>query len=182
MKPSSTDISAYGHSRFWTYQGETLTTGQWAHRLGIERATLYARLERFGWPVEKALTAGIDDHKRQPFGRKPEEYHYVDYEGERLTAGTACRRAGIGEWLVYHRIRKGMTAQEAFDDAVAHKGDKRPKRGLLKFDGRKQSIPAWAKEYGLATSTLRVRLKSGWPVERALTEPPHEKGFRRRAA
>ena len=49
----------------------------------------------------------------------------------------------------------------------------RNKRGslLLTFDGRTQCLSAWAEETGLDRTTLRYRLKKGWPIERALTTP-----------
>ncbi len=41
---------------------------------------------------------------------------------------------------------------------------------LLEFNGKTQSIPDWAKELGVAKSTIFNRLYNGWSVERALTE------------
>lgn len=39
---------------------------------------------------------------------------------------------------------------------------------LLTLGGRSQNIAAWAREVGLAPSTLRYRISEGWPVEYAL--------------
>ena len=39
-----------------TYNGKTQTIKQWAADLGIKRVTLQARLTRYHWDVEKALT------------------------------------------------------------------------------------------------------------------------------
>jgi len=41
----------------------------------------------------------------------------------------------------------------------------------LTYQGRTQTIAAWAEETGLKDSTIRYRLRRGWPVERALTTP-----------
>jgi hypothetical protein len=38
-----------------TYRGETLCTSEWAHRVGISRHLLWARLHA-GWEVSRALT------------------------------------------------------------------------------------------------------------------------------
>jgi hypothetical protein len=38
-----------------TYNGEALTVGQWASRLGINYDTLWYRLFRARWPVDRAL-------------------------------------------------------------------------------------------------------------------------------
>lgn len=42
---------------------------------------------------------------------------------------------------------------------------------LLTHSGKTQCLQAWADERGIAFATLRARLKYGWTVERALTEP-----------
>ena len=44
---------------------------------------------------------------------------------------------------------------------------------LLTHDGRTQCAAAWAEELKMRASTLYGRLKNGWSVERALTEPVH---------
>jgi hypothetical protein len=40
---------------FYTYKGETKALTDWASILGINRYTLYDRIEKRGWSVEKAL-------------------------------------------------------------------------------------------------------------------------------
>lgn len=42
---------------------------------------------------------------------------------------------------------------------------------LIEFDGKRQSVPDWAREKGIPITTLDYRLKHGWAVERALSEP-----------
>lgn len=46
----------------------------------------------------------------------------------------------------------------------------------IKYNGKSQCISAWSEEIGVASSTLRYRLKSGWSVEKALTTPTKHKG------
>lgn len=41
----------------------------------------------------------------------------------------------------------------------------------VSFDGRSQSLRAWAMEYEIAESTVRTRIKRGWSFEKALTTP-----------
>lgn len=43
---------------------------------------------------------------------------------------------------------------------------------LVDFDGRRQTIAQWAREYGVSQFRLQSRLASGWPVWAALTFPP----------
>lgn len=40
------------------YNGERLTIAQWADKLGMNYYTLYSRLQKGGWPIEKALQVG----------------------------------------------------------------------------------------------------------------------------
>lgn len=49
----------------------------------------------------------------------------------------------------------------------------RNRRGnhLITFDGRTQTLTAWAEETGLTRSALDARLDRGWSAERALTTP-----------
>jgi|SRR5665213_1651981 len=40
----------------------------------------------------------------------------------------------------------------------------------LKYNGKRMCLQHWAREVGLQPATLAYRLKSGWSLERALTE------------
>lgn len=42
---------------------------------------------------------------------------------------------------------------------------------LITHNGKTQSISAWAREYGITASALNGRIKSGWEIEKALTNP-----------
>jgi hypothetical protein len=44
------------------------------------------------------------------------------------------------------------------------------KRPKLEFKGQTRRIVDWAKDLGITAPALYERLRSGWPVERALTE------------
>lgn len=41
----------------------------------------------------------------------------------------------------------------------------------IDHNGTTRTLTQWAEQFGLNPATLRVRLESGWPVERALTQP-----------
>ena len=43
-------------TRLLTFNGETMSVGKWARKLGIRRKTITGRLDRLGWPVERALS------------------------------------------------------------------------------------------------------------------------------
>jgi hypothetical protein len=42
---------------------------------------------------------------------------------------------------------------------------------LITFRGETLCLAAWAERVGLSIGTLGFRVRSGWPVERAITEP-----------
>jgi len=41
----------------------------------------------------------------------------------------------------------------------------------LEFNGERKTIDAWARELKIPAETLRLRIKRGWPVGRALLMP-----------
>lgn len=41
---------------FYEFQGKRMTLPQWSRELGIERLTLWQRLNRYGYPIEVAFT------------------------------------------------------------------------------------------------------------------------------
>lgn len=47
-------------SRYLTFRGRTLTVAEWAELLGLNESTIRHRLDKSGWPVERALTEGAD--------------------------------------------------------------------------------------------------------------------------
>jgi len=51
------------NNRCLEFRGETLTAVGWSRKLGIPYKTLMERLRR-GWPIERALTAPVQVHRR----------------------------------------------------------------------------------------------------------------------
>lgn len=49
------------------------------------------------------------------------------------------------------------------------------RNNLITFNEETQCIAAWAEKFKLQPSTLRYRLKIGWPIEKALTTPARKK-------
>lgn len=47
------------NNRYITYNGETHTIAEWAEIIGLPYGTLYQRLNKSGWPIEKALTEKV---------------------------------------------------------------------------------------------------------------------------
>lgn len=55
------------------------------------------------------------------------------------------------------------------------------KNVLLTLDGRTQCVSAWAREYGMDVNAFYNRLRLGWEMRRALTQPVRAKRRRQRA-
>ena len=45
---------------YLTYKGESKTITEWSNITGIKVTTLYMRLKKYGWSIEKALTTGVE--------------------------------------------------------------------------------------------------------------------------
>lgn len=45
----------------------------------------------------------------------------------------------------------------------------------IEFNGKTQTMTQWARELRINKNTLRGRLVTGWPVEKALTQPARKK-------
>lgn len=48
-----------------TYNGETKCLSEWAEIYGIKRFTLFGRINRMGWDIEKALTTPTNQHLKK---------------------------------------------------------------------------------------------------------------------
>jgi len=46
-------------SRFLEWNGQRKTVSEWCRLIGIKQSTLNARLNYYGWSVEKSLTVGV---------------------------------------------------------------------------------------------------------------------------
>ncbi len=51
---------------------------------------------------------------------------------------------------------------------------------VVEYRGIKKHVTQWADEYNIPYKRLKLRIKRGWPVERALNEPVNPSGFYRK--
>lgn len=100
--------------------------------------------DRWREPDGVGFTNFIDD-----MGRKPSSKHSIE---RKLVNGNYCPENCC--W--------------ATDNEQARN---RRNNVYLTHNGKTQCLSAWAKELGIPDGTLRDRLKSGMPIERALTKP-----------
>lgn len=53
-------------NRFIEFNGSTRCVGEWSEITGIEPSLLFARIDRLGWSVAKALTIPVGSIKKGP--------------------------------------------------------------------------------------------------------------------
>ena len=156
------------------HNGLSLTVSEWAERLGMTTAAIYARLSK-GASVEEALTPG---DQRGPIS-KP-----IECNGEALTMAQWAERTGISPLTIRSRLRLGWPLERALTEPLRKdmpkaERSRRPraerKARRINFDGLSLTCSEWAERTGIAYHTLKRRLQNGWSVERALTEPTHTK-------
>ena len=58
-------------------------------------------------------------------------------------------------------------------------GNNKGNNRILEFNGESKSMQQWANETGISRGTIDARIRSGWSVERALTEPVHTENRRK---
>lgn len=78
-----------------TWNGETKHYIEWAKLLGIKPRTLAGRIFKYRWPVERAMTEGVNDYIKQG---------YISWEGETLHCREWAERLGISRSTLYYRV------------------------------------------------------------------------------
>lgn len=123
---------------------------------GIEYETVYNRFYILGWPKEKAITKPV---MRRGWGWK-------DYE-------EACANLGISKSAFYKRIKEGWDLTKASTTPFVPYHERKKNVKIT------EEVKAIAEKNGIPLGTLKSRVYLyKWDVQRAMTEPIHER-FRR---
>ncbi len=97
--------------RMLSLNGETLSAAEWARRLGGNGHLLLQRIDKLGWPLERALTEPFGDpvgSRRRTNGNKT-----LTLNGETLFLGEWSARTGLRLTTINERLRMGWTAERA---------------------------------------------------------------------
>jgi len=139
-----------------TFNGKVQPAGEWARDLGIPPKVIYTRIAQ-GLAVEDILAAAPT--------RKVSEVEPVPV--------TQADVAQV-ELQPYAEAVDALRANGIIvpvSEAPSLSGRRGPKARAIEFRGEALTIWQWSQKTGLRSDTIYTRLKRGWTVERALTEP-----------
>lgn len=130
-----------------------------ASKNGISYMNAYNRFYVYGWTKHDAITKPL---------KKPNLWPKY---------GPICKENGVSETSFYHRIKHGMSPEEAATKPKLKRGEIIGKPQQVKIT---PEIIAIAEKNGISKNTLKYRVSMyKWSVERAMTEPVH-KQYRRK--
>ena len=134
-----------------TYQERTQTLSQWCNELGIEYDTVFSRLYRYHWTVERAFST-----KENPNLVK------ITYKGVTKTLYEWAKEIKINPRTLYGRI---FTLHWSIGRAMKQKYVKRER--LVLYKNKSQTLGEWCKELKLNYGeTYRRLYRDKWSPER----------------
>ena len=104
-------------------------------------------------------------------GRNRSNNRIVEYNGERRCLSEWSEIFRIPIPTLWHRLEKGMSAQEALTTPPNPKFSHVSKPVIVEWNGQRHTKKEWEKITGIPKEVIRNRLRRGWTVERALTTP-----------
>jgi lambda repressor-like predicted transcriptional regulator len=151
-----------GNGDLIKYDGLTLT--EIATGNGWTINVIRERLRR-GWDLERACT--------EPLAEVQYRQRTILFNGK--TMGEAAREKGWSECTIRARIRAGWSVERAFTEPLVQepvRGAPRKARQNVTFNGL--TVAEASRKNGWSVEAIRGRLRRGWPVEKAFTEPLQE--------
>ena len=151
------------NNRFVEIDGVTKTISQWCRHFKLSKNTFDHRLGR-GWDIVKALvTPPIDANLPRRF---------ITIDGQTKSMQEWLTIYGIKELTFLKRLRDGMTEEEALRIPVKTPSESASvKHRFYTINGVTKSQAEWLEHFGICYWTFYRRIKNGWSVEKALTEP-----------
>ena len=143
----------------YEYDGMSKTIEEWAEYLNVSSSAIRERLKK-GLPYSEVFTAS---YRPRRF-----EDRIVEFGGRKITCGQLSKELGVDPKELRDRISKrGMSVDRAIALVI--------KKRALTVNGESCTIGEAARRIGATRSTIYQRLKNGWSVERAISEPPRKR-------
>lgn len=95
--------------------------------------------------------------------------------GETRSVAEWARLKGLTKTILIMRLDRGWSPERAVD-TPRHTRKAHPRRTYACPDGVERTVREMADMASVSEDAMRMRLKNGWSVERALTEPPVTRG------
>lgn len=109
------------------------------------------------------------DHQQS---RNHSRNRFFTHDGKTMCLKDWAMHVGVNVNTLRQRLERGITFADAIKptDSVPTKNKR-----LITFNGKTQSLSAWAREIGIKPVSLYNRLQRGWPLEKALHNGPVDK-------
>jgi hypothetical protein len=135
-KRSNVVVTAFGEDRLLV---------ELAEEYDIEYMTLWCRIYRYNWNIEKALTTPVQNT--------------ITFNGKTMTTIEWSKEMGIPYQAIRRRIDKGWSIDKALTTPT-NKANGTPR--YIRFNGVTKNIREWSKEIGISYTTLKSRIDKGW--------------------
>ena len=194
--------------RMIEHEGRTMSMRQWALALGMTEGQLHKRITTYGWAVERALTAPLNDSNRSHGMRGTPEYTVWRSMVQRCTSPTSLQWKNYGgrgiavcpEWVADFAA---FFAYVGSRPSPRHELDREDNNGnyepgnvrwvtrrvngrtnrVLELNGERLTLADWAERAGLHRDTLANRLRRfGGDLGKAMSAPLHPGAVTRRRA
>lgn len=113
---------------------------------------------------------------------KYDKYKYYGGRGIEVCSDWADSFNSFEQWALENGYAEGLTLDRIDNDGdyepencrwvtLKEQANNRSTNHMLTYNGKTQSIQKWSEELDISSTMLEQRIKAGWDVEKALTEP-----------
>lgn len=97
---------------YYTYNGNAHTIREWSLITGLSYRTIYTRIHKFKWDIERTLTTPKIQCRDKSNSR------VITYKGKSLCIAEWARELGIKDSTLRERLRHGWDIKKAFNKSV----------------------------------------------------------------